>query len=156
MANFTFNVAKGRVNELVRRVATNDPANSAIVVVALATTGLESDATLIDKDTLADVLSGATNEVTNSGYARVVLTDADLTAPTPDDANDRQDADTGDVTFPAVAAGDAWSKVLFCYDADTTAGNDSNVVPLTAHDYTSTPDGSDIIVRTPNGIFRAS
>lgn len=157
MADFVFNIAKGRVAELYNRVDSNDPANSALVIVVLATSGLESDATLKDKDTLADVLAGTTNEVTNTGYARKVLTDADLAAFAADDTNDRVDLDFADQTWTGVAAGDGWSKVIVCYDSDTTAGTDSNIVPLTAHDFVVTPDGSDIVAQiNAAGFYRAA
>jgi hypothetical protein len=157
MANFVFNVAKGRVAELYNRVDTNDPANSALIIVVLATSGLESDATLIDSTDLADVLGGATNEVTNSGYARKVLTDADISAFAADHTNDRVDLDIADQTWTAVAAGDGWSKLLICYDNDTTGGSDTNIIPLTAHDFVVTPDGSDITAQIASaGFYRAS
>lgn len=158
MADFVFNIAKGRVVEYYNRVENNDPSASALVIVVLATSGLETDAVLRDKDTLADVVSGATNEVTNTNYARKVLTDSDLAAlPAPDDTNDRYDIDIPDQTWTGVAAGDGWSKLLVCYDADTGAGTDSNIVPLTAHDFVVTPDGSDITAQiAAAGFFRAS
>jgi hypothetical protein len=155
--DFVFNIAKGRVGELFNRVDLNDPANSALIVVVLAATGLETDAVLIDKDTLADVVSGATNEVTNTNYARKTLTDANITMPAPDDANDRLDLDIPDQTWSAVAAGDGWAKLLVCYDSDTTAGTDANIVPLTAHSFDVTPDGSDITaVIAAAGFYRAA
>lgn len=157
MADFVFNIAKGRVVEFFNRVDVNDPANSALIVVVLATAGLESDATLIDKDDLAAVVSGATDEATNSGYARKVLTDLDITFPAPDDTNDRYDLDIADQTWTAVAAGSGWSKLLVCYDNDTTGGTDANIVPLTAHDFVVVPDGSDITAQiAAAGFFRAS
>lgn len=157
MAVFTFNVALGRIVELANRVNNNDPANSAFVVVVLATTGLESDATLKDKDTLADVVAGATNEVTNVGYARKTLTDTGGITVTVDDANDRTDVDMPDQTWTAVSAGDGWSKTLVCYDSDTTAGTDANIVPMVALDTVFVPDGSDLLVTiAAAGILRAS
>lgn len=157
MANFVFNIAKGRVAELYNRVDVSDPTNAVLVIVVLATSGLESDATLIDKDTLADVVSGATNEVTNSGYARKVLSDADISAFAADDTNDRVDLDIPDQTWTAVAAGDGWSKLLVCYDPDSTGGADSDIIPLTAHDFVVTPDGSDIVAQiAAAGFFRAA
>lgn len=157
MADFVFNVAKGRVVEYFNRVDGNDPANSALVVLVLATSGLESDATLKDKDTVADLVSGTTNEVTNTNYARKTLTDADITMPSPDDTNDRFDLDIADQTWSAVAAGDGWSKIVIAYDSDTTGGTDSNIIPLTCHDFAVTPDGSDITVQiNAAGFFRAS
>jgi hypothetical protein len=157
MADFVFNIAKGRVAELYNRVDSNDPANSALIIVVLATSGLESDATLIDVDTLAAVVAGTTNEVTNTNYARKVLTDADLSAMTPDDTNNRMDLDFPDQTWTAVASGDGWSKLIVCYDSDTTGGADSAIVPLTAHDFVVTPDGSDITAQiNASGFYRAS
>jgi hypothetical protein len=157
MGNFVFNIAKGRVAEFYNRVDGNDPTNSALVIVVLATSGLESDATLLDMDTLAAVVAGTTNEVTNTNYARKTLTDADLAALAADDTNDRMDLDFADQTWTAVAAGDGWSKLLVCYDSDTTGGADSAIIPLTAHDFVVTPDGSDItaLINTA-GFFRAS
>lgn len=157
MADQVFNIAKGRVAELYNRVDSNDPANSALVVVILATAGIEADATLRDVDTLAALVAGTTNEVTNSGYARKVLTDADLVAFAPDDTNDRVDLDIPDQTWTAVAAGDGWNDFVVCYDNDTTTGTDSNIVPLTMHDFVVTPDGSDITAQiAAAGFFRAS
>jgi hypothetical protein len=119
MANIVFNIAKGRVVELYNRVKSNDPANSALILVPIETSGLETDAVLIDKDDLAAVLAGATNEQTTMG--RKTLTDADLAAlPAPDDTNDRYDISLPTVTWTA-ATGNAISKILVCYDSDTTA-----------------------------------
>lgn len=153
MANVTFNIAKGRVVELYNRVKSNDPTNAALILVPLETSGLESDATLIDKDDLAAVLSGTTNEQTTMG--RKTLTDADLAAfPAPDDTNDRYDIALPTVTWSA-ATGNAISKILVCYDSDTTGGTDANIIPLTMFDFAVTPGGSDIQMTTAV-FFRAS
>jgi len=142
MANIVFNIAKGRVGELYNRVESNDPANSALVIVPIETAGLESDATLIDADTLAAVLAGTTNEQTTMG--RKVLTDADLAViPAPDDTNDRGSWALPTITWTA-ASGNAISKLLVCYDSDTTAGTDANIIPLTMFDFVMTPTGPDI------------
>lgn len=157
MANLVFNIAKGRSAELYNRVKSNDPANSALIVVALATAGLETDAVLLDKATLADVFAGATDEATNAGYVRKVLTDVDLAAFAVDNTNDRVDLDIPDPTWTAVAAGSGWSKILICYDSDTTAGTDANIIPLTMHDFVVVPDGSDITAQVAAaGFFRAA
>ena len=157
MADLVFNIAKGRVAELYNRVDTNDPANSALIVLVLATAGIEADATLRDVDTVTALVAGTTNEVTNSGYARKVLTDADIVAFAPDDTNDRVDLDIPDQTWTGVAAGDGWNDVVIAYDNDTTAGTDANIVPCTLHDFVLTPDGSDITAQiAAAGFFRAS
>lgn len=146
MANITFNIAKGRVAELYNRVESNDPANSAIILVPIETSGLESDATLIDKDDLAAVLSGTTNEQTTMG--RKTLTDSDLAAfPAPNDTSDYMSLNLPSVTWTA-ASGNAISKILVCYDSDTTGGTDSAIIPLTMFDFAATPSGLDITINS--------
>lgn len=157
MADFVFNIAKGRVAEFYNRVDTNDPSASALIIVILQTTGLESDAVLKDYDTLSAILAAANDEPTNSGYARKTLDDTALSAMTPDDTNDRMDIDIPDQTWTSVAAGTNWSKLLVCYDNDTGAGTDANIVPLTAHDFVVTPDGNNIVAQIATaGFYRAS
>ena len=156
MADFVFNIAKGRVAELYNRVDSNDPTNSALIIVAIDANG-DTDATMKDRDDLSALLGGTANEVTNSNYARKTLTDADIVAFAPDDTNDRVDLDIPDQTWTAVAAGTAWTDLLICYDSDTTGGTDSGIVPLTLHDFAVTPDGSDIVAQiAAAGFFRAS
>lgn len=152
MADIVFNIAKGRVAELYNRVDTNDPANSAIVVVPVDV-GATSDATIRDFDTLAAILAGGITERTTGGWNRKTLTDADLAAMTPDDTNDRMDLDTADLVWTAVSAG-AVTDLIFCYDNDTTGGTDANLVPLTMHDFPITPDGSDVTGAVAN-FYRA-
>ena len=157
MADQVFNMGLGRAAELYNRVDLSDPTNAALIIVVLAAAGIESDAVLKDMDTLAAVVAGTTNEVTNSGYARKTLTDADIVAFAPDDTNNRVDLDIPDQTWTAVAAGDGWSDFLVCYDSDTTGGTDANIVPLTMHDFAVTPDGSDITAQiAAAGFYRAS
>lgn len=156
MADFVFNIALGRVAELYNRVDLSDPANAVLVIAVIDANG-DTDATMKDRDDLGALLGGTANEVTNTNYARIVLDDTDLTAFAPDDANDRVDLDIPDQTFSAIAAGDAWTDVLICYDPDSTGGADSAIVPLTCHDFAVTPDGSDIVVQVATaGFFRAS
>jgi hypothetical protein len=153
VANIVFNIAKGRVIEFYNRVENNDPSTSALILVPIETSGLESDATLIDKDDLAAVLSGTTNEQTTMG--RKTLTDTELAAlPAPTDASDYYEISLPTVTWTA-ATGNAISKILVCYDADTGTGTDSNIIPLTMFDFAVTPDGSDIQMTT-GAFFRAS
>ena len=157
MADLVFNIAKGRVAELCNRVDSNDPANSVLLVIALNANGA-TDATLRDYDTMVAIEGDASAaEVTNSGYSRKVLTDADLTAFAPDDANDRVDLDIPDQTWTAVGAGSAWTDIIVAYDNDSTSGTDSSVVPLTLHDFAVTPSGSDITMQVAaTGFYRAA
>ena len=153
MANIVFNIAKGRVVEYYNRVENNDQTNAAIILVPIETSGLESDATLIDADSLSALLSGTTNEQTTMG--RKTLTDADLAAlPAPDDTNDRYEVSLPTVTWTG-ATGNAISKIAVCYDSDTTAGTDANIIPLTMFDFVQTPSGADIQM-TGGVFFRAA
>lgn len=155
MADIVFNIAKGRVVEFHNRIDTNDPTNAAIIVVPVDV-GATTDATIRDFDTLAAVLGGGVTERTTGGWNRKTITDADITFPAPDDTNDRFDIDIPDQTWTAVTAG-AVTDLLICYDSDTGAGTDSNIVPLTMHDFAVTPDGSDVVaVINAAGFFRAS
>lgn len=156
MANLVFNIAKGRVAEFYNRVDTNDPTNAALIVIAWNSSA--TDAVIEDLDTVAAIEADAnTAEVTNSGYARKTLTDADIVAFAPDDTNNRVDLDVPDQTWTGVAAGSAWTDLGFNYDSDTTAGTDSNIVPCTWHDFAVTPDGSDITAQiAAAGFYRAS
>jgi len=159
MANIVFNIALGRVAELYNRVDSNDPANAALIVLLLAASGIETDAVLRDKNDVADLVSGTTNEATNTGYARKTITDADIAAFAPDDTNDRVDLVIADQTWTGVAndGTGAISDLVVAYDSDTTAGTDANIVVLTMHDFSVTPDGSDITADVPTaGFYRAT
>lgn len=161
MAGFVFNIARGKAAEYHTRVDGNDPANSALILVVLAETGLESDDLLRDYDTLSAILAASTNEVTNTGYARKTLTDTNISAGTVDDTNDRVTLTFSTQTWTTVAAGDSWRKLLVCYDSDTTGGNDANIVPITAHDMLISgaaivPSGADILWNPGAGYYRSS
>lgn len=145
MGDFCFNIAKGAAAEKVRDSAT------VLGILILRTAGLETDAVLKDKVTVTDLLSGATDEATNSGYARKTALTATLTV---DQGNDRVDLDLPDQTWTAVAAGDGWSKLVIFYEE---SGSDAGRIPLTAHDFVVTPDGSDVTAQVnASGFFRAS
>lgn len=154
MADFVFNIAKGRAAELYNRVDSNDPGTAELYVIVFNTSA--TDATLRDLDTVAAVEADAnTAEVTNSGYSRRVLTDADLVAFAPDDTNDRVDLDIPDQTWTSVAAGTSWTDVCIAYGLN--AGADSAKVPMTFHDFVVTPGGSDIVMQVAaTGFFRAA
>lgn len=157
MADFVFNVAKGRVVELYNRVDTADPANCALVIVPVDV-GATSDATLRDFLTLAAVLGGGATERTTGGWGRKTLTGAALAAAAPDLANDRFDvgAGTANQIWAAVTAG-AVSDLILCYDNDTTAGTDANLIPLLCYDFAITPDGTDVVAQVnAAGFARAS
>lgn len=157
MADFVFNVAKGHVSEYAVRVLNADPANAEFVVVLLDAS--VADATAEDYDDLAAVLGDAgTVEATFTNYARKTTPTeiANLTR-TVDDVNDRVDLDVDDIVWTAAGNGanNTLTDLLFCFDSDTGAGTDANIVPCTQHDFAVTTDGSDLTAQVAN-FFRAS
>lgn len=147
---FVFNIAKGRVAELYNRVKTNDPANSALVVVAIAR-GAATDSILKTYETLVDLLADASvAEVTNTGYARKVLTDADLAPIAADHVNGKMVLDAADQTWEEVLAGGSWTDIVICYDPDTTTGTDANLVPLVSGPFAITPENNRITLQIAN------
>jgi hypothetical protein len=154
MANFVFNRSKGRFIEFGERVNANDPANSVLVIDILATSGVESEAVLLD--TFTDLVSGTTNFVTQSSIRKTIDNTGGITI-TYDDTNDRVDLDIPDQTWTAVAAGDGWNDLVCGYDSDSTGGTDANILPVSQHDFAVTPDGSDITAQIASaGLLRAT
>lgn len=158
MANGVFNIAKGKANAFVERVATNDPANSALVAVYLESA--QADADLQDYDNLSLLLANAGNtEAAFTNYARIVKTDADISAPTPDDTANLMASFIGNLTIANAggAVNETLAKIIICYDPDTTGGDDTTLIPLTHHDFTETTDGTDLIAQeAAGGFFSAS
>jgi hypothetical protein len=151
--DFVFNIALGNVKNLASLPAAND----ALVVVLLQSTGLQGDDTLRDYDDLAALLAATNDEATFTNYARITRTSGIV--PTVDDVNNRLDIDiTTDFTWTSAggATNNTLAKLLICYDNDTTAGTDANIIPLTAHSYDETTSGSDITaVVAASGFYRA-
>lgn len=154
MANFCFNLAKGRVVEFFNRVDSNDPANSAIILVPLSASGTEAQGQ--DYDTLAAVEADVNfAEQTLGGWVRKTLTDVELSAIAVDDTNNRFPASIPQVTFTAPTAGSNTTGLLVCYDADTTTGTDANIIPLVHLDFVINADGNDVVINAGD-VFRAS
>lgn len=145
MGDFVFNIAKGKVAYYAGLPASSD----ALIVIPIESSGVESDATLIDYDDVATLLAAANNEQSTMG--RKTVTSVTVTV---DDTNNRVDVDFADLTWTG-ATGNAVSDLLIAYDPDTGAGTDSSLIPLTWHDFSVTPDGSDITATVSN-TFRAS
>ena len=140
MADFVFNIAKGRLAYYASLPAAND----ALIIIPIEASGVESDATLIDYDDVATLLAAANNEQSTMG--RKTVTSVTVTT---DDSNNRVDLDIADQVWTA-ASGNAISDVLIAYDPDTTGGTDSSLIPLTWHDFAITPDGSDVTATVAN------
>jgi hypothetical protein len=143
MADLVFNIAKGKVAQYAALPLTND----AFIAVPIETSGIVSDATMRDYADLGTLIAGASNEQTTMG--RKTMTGV---AATVDNTADKMLVDADDVVWTA-AAGNAISAVVICYDADTTSGTDTNLVPLVKLDCAMTPDGSDFTMQFAAGGF---
>ena len=156
MASTIPNIAKGRINEFVRNVDGNSPADSAFVVVLLQDTSIETLDTLRDYDTLAAILAN-NDEVTVASYSRLVLTDSDISGPTVDDSGNAQTWDVADQDFGALEAGESVQGSVICYDPDTSGGTDADLIPvhITRLDNPIALNGEVFHWRTPNGLWAA-
>lgn len=146
MANFVFNRALGRL----AAYAELGQANDAIVLVLLEETGLESDAVLKDKATLADVVSGTTNEQTS--LPRKNLTNVTVTVDNTTDTV-KVSADPVEWTSPS---GNIVKAAVICVDFDTTTGTDANIIPLCKHDLTWNPSDGVTFDLTLTNFYQAS
>lgn len=155
MADFVFNIAKGRVVELYNRAENNDPTNSALILVPLSASGTEAQGQ--DLDDLAAVEADANfAEITTNNWSRKTLESTQLASlPAPDDTNNRYDVSVPSVTWTAPSAGGNTTGLLVCYDSDTTAGTDSAIIPCTHHTFAVTADGNDVVLNS-GVFFRAS
>jgi len=139
MADVVFNIAKGRLAHYATLPGTDD----ALIAVLLQSGG-QADNVLIDNDTLADVLANNA-EAAFTNYSRQVLTNVSVTV---DDLTNTVSLDADDITWATAggATNNTLAKLLICYDPDTTGGDDSEIIPLTAHDVGLTTDGATIII----------
>jgi hypothetical protein len=154
MADFVFNIAKGRVVELFNRVDVNDPAAAILTVIPVDVAAV-SDATLRDLDDFAAIITAGVTERAATGWNRKTLTDTDITMPAPNDAGDSYDIDIADLVWTAVTAG-AVTDIIICYSSVGSPTN-AQLLPLTQQDFAITPDGSDVTgVVNAAGFFRAS
>ncbi len=144
MANYTFNVAKGRPAMLHDSVNDNSPANSALILIPLSTQGSEAEAQ--DYNTVAAVLGGVSNEQTAGNWARKTITDTGITASVLNNTDNRRDLSLPEVqwTGPAPTVGNDTTGLLIAYDADTTGGSDSDLIPISSHTFAITANGNTV------------
>lgn len=136
MANLVTNIGKGRFVYYAGLPAATD----SLIAVVLEATGLESDDLLQDYDDLAALIAGASNEQTTMG--RKTLTGVTVNV---NDTANTASIDCDDITWTA-ATGNATGKLVVCY-SPATGSADSAIIPLTLHDFSVTPDGTDITVQ---------
>jgi hypothetical protein len=146
MANYAFNISKGRAVEFYNRVVSNDPANSALILIPLSAQGTEAEAQ--DYDTVTAVLGGVSDEQTGGGWSRKVLTNTELAAfPAPNDTDNRYDIQLPAVTWTGPSAASNTTGLLIAYDSDTTSGTDANLLPMASYTFAVTADGNDVVLQ---------
>lgn len=147
MANFTFNIAKGKV----AYYATLPGATDALVAVPLEAAGIEADAVLIDKDTLNDVLAGPTNEQVTMGRKSFSTATVNV-----DDTADRVEISMANIVWTAVPSGNAVAAIVICYKPSSSS-TDAQMIPLLKYDFGMTPNGGDLSAIIPTtGLCRIS
>lgn len=142
MADGVFNISKGAFVEKIRDAGTN--------VLILLLQANEAEATLVDRDTVALMLTEAgTTEATFTNYARKTGLTGTITV---DDTNDRVDVDVPDQTWTSAggATNNTLTKLVTAYEESAA---DSGRIPMTHHDFAVTTDGSDITAQVNTAGF---
>lgn len=150
MANHAFNVVKGRAIELVNRVKIGDPAAARLYVIPLSTT--VAQATAQDVADFAALITAGAVEATTGNWNRKTIAAVDITALSPDNVNDRYDADFVDCFWTAITV--SVVSLVVCYASVATPTN-AQLVPISHHDFAITADGSDVAA-TVNVFYRAT
>lgn len=146
MAALVFNIAKGKAAYYAGLPAASD----ALVAILCKSSGMVSDATLKDYDSVAAVFAGATDEASFSNYARKTLTGVSVTV---NDTTDTVSIDADDVTWSAATSGQALAKLIIAYVPNTGSSSDSDLVPLFADDFSVTTDGNTLVYQVASGGF---
>lgn len=148
MSDEVFNISKGKLVYYGGLPASSD----ALKVLLLKSSGLVADDTLLDYDTVAAVLAGASDEADATNYVRKTLASVTVTV---DDTNNRVDVDCADLTWTSLggASNNTIGKIVVYYCPDTGSEADSSNVPLTFHDATYTTTGVDFTVTIPTAGF---
>lgn len=143
MADFVFVISMGAFAEKVRDGASN--------VGVLLLEAMEADSTAKDYDALDTFLGAAgQTEQDDPSYSRKTGITGTITV---DDTNDRVDVDIPDQTWSSLS-GDAVTDLVVFYDE---GGTDATRIPMTAHDFSVTPDGSNVTAEfNASGFARAS
>ncbi len=138
MADQVQNIARGKVAWYSLLTAGSD----ALVIVVLMV--VEADDTLNNYDELGALIAGSNTEADSTNYARKNITD--ITVSQDDGANTAKSVVDADKTWSSVSltAAEVWLELLMCWDGNTSTGTDSDIIPLTHHDFSVTPNGGDI------------
>ena len=145
--DFIFNAAKGQDVAFANNVINNTPANSAFIIVLLQASQADDD--LNNYANLSLLLANAGNtEATFTNYSRISIDDTELTAAI-DNATNTVKLDMPDKIWGSAggATNNTLTTLLVCYDSDTAAGDDTNIVPVYAYDFVATTNGENLEAR---------
>ena len=145
MGNPTFDIALGSVAEKVRV----DPTKVGVLLLRVA----ESDSLLKTRATIAAVLAASNTEANFTNYARKTGIMATLTV---DTTNHLAQVSIPNQVWTAAggATNNTLVKLVIFYDA---GGTDTTRIPLTAHDFSTVTDGSDLTAQVGGtGTYRAA
>jgi hypothetical protein len=152
MAAVVANISKGRIAHYASLPAAND----ALILVLLKSAGVESQATLQDYDTLQALLAATNDECDFTNYTRKTLS---VTQNAVDDTNNWWNIDVADVVYTSAggATNNTGAMAVVCYDPDTTAGTDADLVPMGIFDASFTTNGNNLNVNiNASGLLRAA
>ncbi|MEO1527991.1 MAG: hypothetical protein AAFX06_21375 [Planctomycetota bacterium] len=143
MANFVYNVGKGRLAEIVRTGGT---------LGLLLLKAADADAILQDLTSIADILAnGNTEEADFTNYGRQTLS---ALSQLQDQANDKTLVDANDVVF--ASAGGATNNNLtdaVIFHTPTGVTDDSGRIPILQLDTVVTTDGNNLTIQFASGGF---
>jgi hypothetical protein len=146
LAAITFNVSLGKAAYYAGLPAAND----SLIAVLLASSGLDSDATLRDEEDLDGILATNT-EASFSGYSRQTLTSVNATV---DPENDWVDIDCADIQWSPTTS-EAIGKIVICYKPDTGSA-DTDIIPIFADDFNVTVSSGTVTYQVAtDGFYRA-
>ena len=159
MANGVFNIARGKVGYYLDDAMGLLAANSRLVIFVLSE--VEADDTLNNYDDWAAVLAGSNTEADATNYAAIEIDDTGVTYSVDDTGNTAKVVIDADQTWTSVANDDsngAWDKLIIAWDGDNAAGTNADIIPLTYHDFSVTPNGGNITADfdQTNGIWGSS
>lgn len=159
MPNGVFNNIKGRPVELYKRIEGNDPTNSEwLIVLGL---GAITDGQLEDIVDLAELEADAGfAESVDGSYGRKSVHPGSSPVlpadPGPDNTNNRYDLPMPDQTWNGMN-GETLTRLIVCYEPNSAASADANILCTTFHDFSVTTDGSDLTAQfDAQGFFSAS
>ena len=154
MADFVFNIAKGRVVEYTNRVKAGDPAAARLYLIPVDVAAV-TDATLKDVDDFAAAITAGITERAATGWNRKTVAAADISTLAPNDTSDLFAVDMIDQVWTAVTAG-VVTDLILCY-ASVASPTNAQLLVMTQHDFPITPDGTDVTaIIAAAGFFSAS